>query len=160
MSADDIMPVAAGEPARQMIKAFAESHGMVLLQGREGSKYPIRRWPKNAGYPCWEYVPWSGTGPAITQIHRYIAALDADDQEAREQVASWDLPEHFATRGVSFSKGIVTEHHYFSNFGGLKRILGMCDGLDFLANPDEAELWLKVYDTDYEVGCQSRCDGE
>ena len=27
----------------------------------------------------------------------------------------------------------------------------MCPGLDFLANPDEAELWLKVYDPDYEV---------
>ena len=37
------MPVAAGEPARQMIKACAESHGMALFQGREGSKYPVRR---------------------------------------------------------------------------------------------------------------------
>ena len=151
MSSDDIIPVAAGEPARQMIKAWAESHGMTLYQGREGEKYPVRRWPKNAGYPCWEYVPWSGTGPAITQVHRYLATLDADDQEARELVASWDLPPHFATRGVSYSKGCITEHHYLSNFEGLKRILGMCPGLDFLANPDSRSCGSSSGTTDYEV---------
>jgi len=148
---DDIIPVAAGEPARLMIKAWAEDHGMTLYQGREGEKYPVRRWPKNAGYPCWEYVPWSGTGPAIMQIHRYIAILDADDSEARERVASMDLPEHFATRGVSYTKGCITEHHYLSNFEGCKRILPLCLGLDFLANPDEAELWIKLWDEGYEV---------
>ena len=146
----DIIPVAAGEPARLMIKAWAEDHGMTLYQGREGTKFPIRRYLKNA-YPCWEYVPWSGTGPAIAQIHRYIAILDADDAEARELVASWNLPEHFATRGVSYSKQVITEHHYLANWEGLKRIQGMCPGLDFLANPDEQEQWIKIWDEGYEV---------
>ena len=147
---NDVIPHAAGEPARLMIKAWAEDHGMTLYQGREGTKFPARRWLKNA-YPCWEYEPWSGTGPAIAQVHRYLAALDADDFQARELVASWNLPPHFATRGVSYTKGVITEHHYLRNFEGLKRILGMCPGLDFLANPDESEMWVKVYDTDYEV---------
>ena len=96
-------------------------------------------------------MPWSGTGPAIAQIHRYIAILDADDAEARELVASWDLPEHFATRGVSYSKQVITEHHYLANWEGLKRIQGMCPGLDFLANPDEQEQWIKIWDEGYEV---------
>ena len=99
----------------------------------------------------WEYVPWTGTGPAIAQIGRYMAILDADDEQARELVASWDLPEHFATRGVSYSKGVVTEHHYFRCFEGLERQLGMCPGLDLLANPDGQELWVKVFDEGYEV---------
>ena len=151
MSADDIIPVAAGEPARKMIQAWAESHGMTLYQGRPGEKYPIRRWPKNAGYPCWEYVPWSGTGPAITQIHPFLGILDADDQEARERVAAMDLPEHFATRGISYSRGVTTEHHYLALVGRPKRILGMTGSLDFLSNPDSQELWIKIYDEGYEV---------
>ena len=32
----DSIPVAAGEPARLMIKAWAEAHGMVLYQGARG----------------------------------------------------------------------------------------------------------------------------
>ena len=129
-----------------MIKVWAESPRHDAVPGpSEGEKYPVKRWPKNAGYPCWEYVPWSGTGPAITQVHRYIAVLDADDEEARELLASWDLPPHFATRGVSYSKGCITEHHYLFHFEGLERILTMCSGLDFLANPNEQELWVKLW---------------
>ena len=139
------LPHAAGEPARKMIRAWAEDHGMELLQGREGEKYP--RWD----YRYLQYIPWDGNGPAIAKIGRYMAILDADDQQARELVASWDLPEHFATRGVSYTKQVITEHHWFSNFDGLKRIIGMCPGLDFLANPDGLDLWIKVYDTGYEV---------
>ena len=147
----DSIPVAAGEPARLMIKAWAEAHGMVLYQGREGDKYPMRRWPKNAGYPCWEYVPWSGIGPAITQIHPFLGILDADDREARERVDAMGLPPHFATRGVSYHKQVVTEHHYLALVGRPKRIVGMTPGLDFLSNPDNLELFIKVWDEGYEV---------
>ena len=150
---DDIIPYAAGEPARRMIRDWAESHGMTLYQGREGEKYPVRRYMKLASDPWWdwEYEPWSGYGPAIAQIGRYMAIPDADDEQARELVASWDLPPHFATRGVSYSKQVVTEHHYFSCFEGLERLLGMCPGLDLLCNPHDQELWIKVYDEGYEV---------
>ena len=27
----------------------------------------------------------------------------------------------------------------------------MCPGLDFLTNPDDQELWIKVYDEGYEI---------
>ena len=134
-----------------MIKAWAESHGMTLYQGREGEKYPVRRWPKNAGYPCWEYEPWSGSGPAIAQIHPCLAILDADDQEARDGVAAMNLPPHLATRGVSYTKQVITEHHYLSLVGRPKRIVGMTPGLDFLSNPDSLELWIKIWDDGYEV---------
>jgi hypothetical protein len=153
MSDDQVIPHAAGEPARTMIRAWAESHGMTLYRGREGEKYPVKQYKRFAFDPWWdwEYVPWTGTGPAIAKIGRYVAILDADDEQARELVASWDLPEHFATRGLSYTKQIVTEHHYFSCFEGLERQLGMCPGLDFLANPHDQELWIKVYDEGYEV---------
>lgn len=118
---------------------------MKLLQGRPGDKYPI--W----SYQYQEYVLWSGKGPAIAQVPRYAAILDADSLGARELVASWDLPLHFATRTYNDYKGCITEKHWLSSVDGLPRQLGMCPDLDFLANPDGQEMWVKCWDFGYEV---------
>jgi putative DNA primase/helicase len=146
---DQVIPHAAGEAARMMIRAWAEDHGMELLQGREGEKYPV---VERRGMFAGEYKPWDGfSGPAIAQILADCVIMDADDEQARELVASWDLPPHFSTRGVSYSKGVITEHHYLRHPGGLPRLPGLAPGLDLLANPNSAELWIKVYDVGYEV---------
>ena len=96
---------------------------MTLYQGRPATS--TRHGGRRCGLSMLGSTRRGGTGAAVTQVHRYLATLDADDQQARNLVASWDLPEHFATRGVSYHKNCITEHHFLSNFGGLKRLLGL-----------------------------------
>ena len=136
------LPYAAGEAARMIIRDWAQSVGLELLQGRDGEKYPdVERRGYWAGY----YIPWTGNGPAIAWIPPDAVIPDCDTP-GQCQIAHLDLPGHFSTRGTGGCK------HYFHHDGGLPRMLrALGRPLDFLANPEDRENWVKVWDVGYEV---------
>jgi hypothetical protein len=136
------LPYAAGEAARRMTRAWAESVGLDLLQGRDGEKYPAVQW---RGYWAGSYILWDGNDNAIAPIPPDAVIADCDSP-GRCQIAHLPLPPHFSTRGPGGCK------HYFQHDGGLPRVLrALGKPLDILGNPRDQELWIKVWGPGYEV---------